>query len=80
MSKYDNSGGLWKNEDRQKDSHPTHKGQATIGGVEYWVSAWVTRNPEGRRPVVSLSFKSKESQKQSRAEHAAQEFNDDIPF
>lgn len=80
MSKYDNSGGLWKNDDRRNEKDPSHKGQATIDGVEYWVSAWVNRESEGRRPVVSLRFTSKESQKQSRAEHAASEFDDGIPY
>ncbi|RUU80479.1 hypothetical protein [Mesorhizobium sp. M7A.F.Ca.MR.362.00.0.0] len=54
----DNSGTLFKNDKREKDSHPHAKGTALIDGVEYWVSAWTKEGAKGR--FQSLSFQKKE--------------------
>lgn len=54
----DNSGTLFKNEKREKDSHPHATGSAMIDGVEYWVSAWTKEGARGR--FQSLSFKPKQ--------------------
>ena len=40
MSDRNNTGAIWKNERREKDTHPHFTGSAIIEGVEYWVSAW----------------------------------------
>jgi len=54
----DNSGVLFKNEKREKDSHPNATGHAMIDGVEYWVSAWTKDGKNGK--FQSLAFKRKE--------------------
>ena len=54
----DNSGVLFKNDKREKDTHPNATGQATIDGVEYWVSAWTKEGKNGK--FQSLAFKRKE--------------------
>ena len=54
----DNSGSLFKNDKKEKDSHPNAKGSAKIGGVEYWVSAWTKKDKNGN-PWQSLSFTKK---------------------
>lgn len=55
----DNSGSLFKNDRREKDTHPHAKGSALIGGVEYWVSAWTKEARDGSK-YQSLSFTVKE--------------------
>lgn len=35
------SGSLFKNDRKEQPNHPDYKGSALIGGVEYWVSAWI---------------------------------------
>lgn len=67
MSNYDkkdNSGALFANAKREKDSHPHATGTAMIGGVEYWVSAWTNKSEKG---VVyqGLKFQPKEEQKEA---------------
>ena len=84
---YDNTnrGQIWKNDDKQSDTHPDFKGTINVEGVEYWVSAW-KRKPDAnpKAPALSFSIKLKESQA-AQAKAAAQgvpadDFNDPIPF
>lgn len=55
----DNSGALFVNDRREKETHPNAKGSAIIGGVEYWVSAWTKTDRNGGK-FQSLSFEPKE--------------------
>jgi hypothetical protein len=55
MEKKDNSGALFNNEKREKETHPHYQGKATINGVEYYVSSWIKEGKNGK--FQSLSFK-----------------------
>lgn len=57
--KRDMSGTLFRNDKREKDSHPHAQGTAIIDGVEYWVSAWTKDGAKGK--FQSLSFKRKDA-------------------
>jgi hypothetical protein len=57
----ENSGSLFKNDKREKDTHPHATGTAKINGVEYWVSAWTKEGKKGK--WQSLSFKPKEERR-----------------
>ena len=56
----DNSGSLFKNTRKEKDTHPNLTGTANIDGVEYYVSGW-TKDPKepGGDRWISLAFKKK---------------------
>ncbi len=59
----DNSGVLFENDRKEKDTHPDWKGKAMIGGKMYWVSMW---NKEGRNgDFYSLAFQPQDEQRQS---------------
>jgi hypothetical protein len=60
--KKDMSGTLFKNDKREKDTHPNATGTAIINGVEYWVSAWTKDGAKGK--FQSLAFKPKEERAQ----------------
>lgn len=77
----DNSGSLFKNDQKLTDSHPNAKGTAKIDGVEYWVSAWTKKDKNGN-PWQSLSFTRKDTAKEAapRRQDAAPPDSDDIPF
>jgi len=60
--KKDMSGTLFKNDKREKDTHPNATGTAIIGGVEYWVSAWTKDGAKGK--FQSLAFKPKEERRE----------------
>lgn len=88
MSKFqpqNNSGTLFKNDRKEKDTHPDSTGTALIDGVEYWVSGWTKSGAKGK--FVSMAFKRKDgadsfasksppAAKQSRVE----DDDSDIPF
>lgn len=61
MTEKDNRGAIWANKEKKKDTHPDFRGNATIDGVEYWVSAWKRKadaNPKA--PSLSFAFEKKE--------------------
>ena len=78
MAEYDNtnSGMLYQNDRKEKNSHPDFKGQCTIKTpdgelIEYWVSGWEKNGKKG--PFVSLAFEPKE-QKESVSSGASSSF------
>lgn len=56
----DNSGSLFVNNRKEKDTHPDFNGTAMIDGVVYWISAWTKEGQKG--DFWSLAFKRKEDQ------------------
>ena len=93
MTQYDNNmrGVLFKNDRKEKDSHPDYKGSCEVNGVEMWMSAWIKEGAKGK--FMSLSFEPKQqvshapaTQRQAPAPRKPQgvvpDFDDasDIPF
>ncbi len=56
----DNSGSMFVNDRKEKDTHPDRTGTAMIDGVMYYVSGWVKQGTKGQ--FLSLAFKRKEEQ------------------
>lgn len=55
----DNTGSVFQNERKEKDTHPDRTGSAKIGGADYWVNGWIKQDRNGK-PYLSLAFKLKE--------------------
>ena len=53
----DMSGVLFKNDRKQQDNHADYQGTCTIGGVEYYMNAWLKDGVNGK--FMSFSFKPK---------------------
>lgn len=51
-----NSGALYPNNRRTKDSHPNCKGRALVGGLWYWVSGWNNIMPQSDSRYIALSY------------------------
>lgn len=82
MSKYDDSGILFKNDRKEKDTHPDYQGSATIDGIEYWMSSWIKKGDRGS--FMTFSFKPKDEQKhqpqRQQPQQQEEDLDDDIPF
>lgn len=83
----DNSGALFKNDKKEKDSHPDYRGDALINGTEYWISAWLKEGKRGK--FFSFSFKPKDDREgksvpklaaKQPQKTAFDDMPDDIPF
>jgi hypothetical protein len=73
---HDNSGILFRNSDKTKETDRDYRGEATVGGVNYWVSGWIKEGKKGK--FMTFSFKPKDAPKEKAASSAP--FNDEIPF
>jgi hypothetical protein len=56
MEKRDNSGALFTNEKKTKETHPDLNGKVTILGREFYLSAWKKQTNQGKG-YLSLSIK-----------------------
>lgn len=84
----DNSGSLFKNDRKEKETHPDYKGSCMVGGVEMWMSAWLKTSGNGTK-FMSFSFQPKDQQqapvrqapaRQAPAPQADPDFDSDLPF
>lgn len=75
----DNSGSLFKNNKREKETHPNARGECMVDGVLYEVSAW-TKYDKNENPWQSLAFKRKEEKSEVAPKGKKQDFSDDVPF
>jgi len=77
-----NTGVLFRNERKEKDTQPDHTGNALIGGVEYYISAWVKDGKKGK--FFSFSFKPKDESRQQGMQQARTALDDfdaeEVPF
>lgn len=75
------TGSLFRNDKREKETHPHAKGSAMIDGVEYWISAWTNEAKDGSK-YQSLKFSRKDENRAPNpaSEPANADFDDDIPF
>ena len=54
-----NRGVLFKNNRKEADNHPDYTGNINVGGVDYWLSAWIKTSAKGTK-YMSLSVQPKE--------------------
>lgn len=76
----ENSGVLFKNNDKKTEKHPDYKGNLNVEGVEYFFDAWKKVSSKGDT-FLSVSVKRKDIQRAAKAapEQSAED-HDDIPF
>jgi len=75
---HDNSGILFRNSDKSGERDRDYKGEATIGGIAYWVSGWIKEAKNGSK-FLTFSFKPKE-EKAAVKTRSGTPFDDQIPF
>jgi uncharacterized protein (DUF736 family) len=75
-------GSLFKNDRKEKDTHPDYTGSCQIDNTEYYVNAWVKTSKSGQK-YFSMSYKAKDVQPQPSAPNVPANMNDvddDLPF
>lgn len=45
----DMTGSLWRNERKEKPTHPDHKGEIVVAGTRYELAAWVREAKNGKK-------------------------------
>jgi len=79
MTQYDNTnrGAAFKNERKEKDTHPNYTGSLNVDGKDHWISIWIKEGKKGK--FLSLSVKAKEDK--PGVSQSRDVFDDDsIPF
>ena len=51
----ENKGSIFKNEKKEKETHPDYTGQANVNGTLYNVSAWINESKGGKK-YFGLAF------------------------
>jgi len=74
-----NSGSLFKNDKREKETHAHARGSALIDGREFWVSAWTNTRDSGEK-YQSLKFSPKDENNAPNPNPPADDFDDTLPF
>jgi uncharacterized protein (DUF736 family) len=71
MEKYDNtnSGAIFKNDRKEKETHPDLGGILNVEGKDYYINAWKKTSKAGT-PFYSLSVKLKEVKEAVASEEA----------
>lgn len=73
------SGSLFKNDRKDKPSHPDYKGTFKVKGEEYWVSGWI-KETKGGDKYLSCAMTLKDEQPVTRPTTPSTFDDDDIPF
>jgi hypothetical protein len=74
----ENTGTMFRNDKREKDSEPEYKGSANIDGRDYWVSSWINETKAGVK-YMKFSFTPMEKKQQSSSRQSSPP-SDDVGF
>lgn len=76
----DYTASLFKNKDRTKETDRDYRGEAKIGGQDFWLSGYVNETKSGEK-YINITFKPKDAQ--ARAHGSAKtpvDLADEVPF
>lgn len=83
MESKNNSGALFKNDNKTKETQPDYKGNAIINGQQKQISAWINTSAKGLK-YMSLTFEDPRDQNEVKTyvktEPLPPIVNNDLPF
>ncbi len=76
----DNSGVLFKNDRKDKPIAPDYKGNITVDGQSYWLSAWIKEGKSGKFMGLAVSPKEEANTSSPKKKPSILDMDEDLPF
>ncbi len=80
MEKRDNSGVLFKSDNRDNERAPHYKGNITVNGQDFWLSAWIKEGKSGKFMGLAVSPKDQQVQQKPKPKGSGFDDFEDAPF